>query len=623
MKQKKLIGIPVILALTLVTTGCPEEAPEGQTGQNGQTVENVDKLASEPDSGPAPDAPTLNPDIVNPKVENAPTGKYGGNLSLYAYDDPKTFNPTLVVDGTSQRFLAYCFDGLVDEDGVTFEIEPALAESWEIADDQKSYVFKLREGVKWHDGKPFTADDVVFTWMKVLPNPDIPWDSRDVIKVDGKLPIVTKIDAHTVKFELPKPFAPFMRQGVGLTILPKHIFEPWLAKGPNGKVLATSKWGVDADVKTIIGTGPFKFKSYAPGQRLILERNPDYYRVNRHKQPLPYVDTLTVPFMKNLDRAILAFNAGETDQQWLPGKDVAYMKPKEEEGNFKIVNVGPDFRTSYLTFNLNPGKNAQGKPYVTPYKLKWFADTRFRQAISYGLDRQGIIQNVYRQLAVEQNSPIFQKSPFYDPTTPAYSLDREKAMALLTEAGFKLNDGVLKDAEGHEVKFEMLLDTGSKEGELQANMIKQDLKKLGIEVKIQPVTFNVKIARSHETKDWECLMGAWGAGVEPHGVAHLWQSNGQAHIFNLNPSEKPHAKPAYAWEKRIDELFLEGALTLDEGKRKAIYNEFQQIVGKEQPMIFLPVFYYTVALRNSVGNWNPSAYSTLGASWNAYELYKK
>jgi peptide/nickel transport system substrate-binding protein len=607
----------------LVLTGCVEDVPK--EGQQAATTEKAASAAPEaPDSGPAANAPKLDPGLLTPKVEDAPTGKYGGKVTLPAYDDPKTFNPPLVIDGESGRYLSFVFEGLVGERGDTFEVEPTLAESWTVGADQKSYIFKLRKGLKWHDGKPLTADDVVFTWMTVLPDLGIPWDARDIVKVEGKLPVVTKIDAETVKFELPKPFAPFLRQGATLQILPKHIYGAFVSgKGKDGKPLANYKWGIDTDVKSIVGNGPYMFDSYTAGERIIFKRNPYYYRVNRHKQPLPYVDQVVFPFLKNLDTAILKFKAGETDTQWLPGKDFSYMKPQEKQGNFTIVNAGPAMRTTYITFNLNPGKNKAGKPLVEPYKHEWFADARFRKAISSAIDRDGIIKNVYRGLAVSQFSPIVPKSPYFDPTTPETAHDPQKAMALLTEAGFKKDGDVLKDAGGHPVRFTMLIDTGFKEGELQANMMREDLSKLGIQMKIQPVTFNVKIAQTHESKDWEAHMGSWGGSIEPHGVAHLWQSHGASHVFNLNPSETPRANPTYPWEKRIDTLFAEAAQTLDEDKRKKLYGEFQHIVAEEQPKIFLPVYYYTVAVRNTVGNVKPSPYSVYATFWNSYELYRK
>jgi peptide/nickel transport system substrate-binding protein len=602
---RKLIGIPVSLAVALMATGCVEEIPK-DLGKKKPTEARSQTAVEEVDTGPAANAPKADPRILDPKIEEAPTGKYGGTLFLPAYDDPKTFNPTLVSDSTSGRFLAYTFDGLVEENGITFEVEPVLAKSWEIAKDNKTYTVKLRRGVTWHDGKPFTADDVIFTWMTVLPNLDIPWPERDNLKVDNQLPVVTKIDDFTVQFKLARPFAPFL-SGMALPILPKHIWGPWITtKAKDGKPVALTKWGVDAKITDIVGTGPWIFENYRPGERITLKRNPNYFRFNQHKQPLPYLDRISVPFLKTLDTAILKFKSGETDSQWMPGKDYAYMKPLEREGRFKIINAGPDFRTSYMAFNLHPGKNKDGKPFVDPVKLKWFQDRRFRQAVSHAINRGAIIKAIYRGLAVPQDSPVFQKSPFFDPTVPTVDFDLKKAAALLAEAGFVKKGDQLYDKDGHPVKFSFMHQVGSKEGEMETTMIKKDLAQLGIKIQTQGVTFNVHIARVHESKDWESHMGAWGAGVDPHGVNALWKSNGQYHFFNLNPQDQPIANPTYEWEKR-----------------KKIYNEFQHIVAKEQILIHLPVFFYTVAIRDNVGNAQPSAYSSLGSSWNSYELYKK
>jgi peptide/nickel transport system substrate-binding protein len=619
-----LMGSLLAAAVAASLAGCPEEA-EDQAKSTGAASAAPSAVASEAaDTGPAPNAPALVAGLTEPCIEPMPTGKYGGQMIAGAYEDPKTFNPTLVTDSVSARFVTYLFEALCEEDATTYEVEPILASRWEVSPDGRQYTFYIRKGVQWHDGKPLTAKDVVFTYGEVLSNPDIPWDSRDTLKIDGQLPTVVAKDDHTVVFTLSKPFAPFMRTASSLPILPEHVFGPWVrTKGPNGKPLANSKWGVDSDPRQIVGSGAWIVESYQPGQRIIFKRNPRYFRTNRHKQPLPYMDRLVVPFLKNLEAAILKFKAGETDAQWLPGKDFAYMKPLEAQGNFTIVNGGPDFRTSYFAFNLNPGKNKEGKPFVDPVKLKWFQDARFRRAVSYAIDREAIIKNVFRGMAAQQNSPIFQKSPFYDASVPTYALDVQKAEALLAEAGFKKNGKVLQDAAGHPVEFTLLHQVGSKDSELEANMIIQDLDKLGIKMKMQSVTFNVHLARTHETKDWDAVIGAWGAGIEPHGVAHLWTSNGQAHFFNLNPAPQPHADPTYPWEKRIDQLFAEGSLATNEARRKAIYAEFQQIVTKEQVMIFLPVFNYTVAVRNSLGNTRPNPYNPLGISWNAWEIYRR
>lgn len=635
MRRRDLASVSGLLAAACLLSACPEgpdleaekaaQAAAVEAAKQPKRPDPIYEADKQPDLGPDPSRPKAPATLLDPCVEPLPGGRFGGALSFGAYEDPKTFNPTLAHDSVSARFVSYFFDGLAEEDGITYEVEPILAKSWDISPDGKVYTFHLRRGVTWQDGKPFTSKDVVFTWGEVMGNPDIPWDTRDTVKVEGVLPKVEAVDAHTVRFTLPKAFAPFLRTAAtAVPILPEHVYGPWAReKGSDGKPVANTKWGVDCDPKTIVGTGPWMVESYKPGERIVLKRNPNYFRVTRHGQALPYLDRMNVPFLKNVETAILKFQAGETDAQWFPGKSFGVMKPLEKSMGFHLVDGGPDFRTSYMVFNLNPGVGKDGKPLVNPVRLKWFQDRRFRQAIAYAADREAVIKNVYRGLATEQNSPIFQKSPFFAQGLPQYPHDPAKAEALFQEMGFQKRDGKQYDAEGHLVEFEILKDVGSAEADLEFNLFKGDLEKVGVTVKVVPVTFNVKISRTHESKDWECIGGAWGAGIEPHGVSHLWMSHGQAHIFNLNPAEKRHAHPTYPWEKEIDDLYEQGAATVDEAKRKEIYRRFQELVMKEAVMIFRPVFSYTVGVRNRVGNARPSPYSSLGSTWNSWELYKK
>lgn len=574
---------------------------------------------------PAPDAPPLAESMSQPKREDAPTGRYGGTLNLAAYDAPKTFNPTLANDAASSRVLAYLFDGLVEEDGLSYEVEPLLAESWRLSADGKRYTFTLRPGLKWHDGKPLTADDVVFTVMTVLRHPDVPWEARHALRVNGQLPTATRLDALTVAFDLPAPFAPFLRAiaGAGLPILPKHLFGPWMKADADGKPIANGRWGVETLPASVVGSGPFMLSGYKPGVAVEFKRNPHYFRVNRHNQPLPYLERLVLTVKPGLAGAIAGFTGGHTDMQWLPAQAVTTLEAKAKAGRFTLHDAGPDFRISYLTFNLNAGRDAVGKPLVDPVKLKWFADARFRRAIAYAIDREALVKDVYHGRAVQQPSPVFQKSPYFDPTAPAYALDRAKAAALLKEAGFTRKGARLHDRSGNPVSFTLLYETGATETQAQIERLKQDLGAIGVALKAEGVPFKAKLDRTYRKRDWESQIGAWSAGIEPHAGAQLWMSNGLAHILNLNPAAAPHQKPTYAWEKRVDQLFAQGVATLDEAQRKKVYVEFQRLVGAEQPMIFLPVFRYTVAVRDDLGNARPSAYSPLGASWNSYELYKR
>ena len=576
--------------------------------------------ASAPKGGDAP-VPAIT--TTEPKVQPGTIGKYGGTIHLPAYEDPKTLNPALVTDSTSARFVAYTFEGLVELHPFTFQIEPALASSWSVSEDKKTYTFKLRKGLQWSDGQPLTADDVVFTFNDVIANRKIPTDTRDTIQVDGQLPTVKKVDDGTVEISTPKPFQPFLRLIGGVPILPKHALASTVTEtDKTGAPKFNQTWALDADITKIVSNGPWIYESYMPAQRMVFKRNPNYWRVNEQNQPLPYFDRLDVAFLKNVDTALLKFQAGETDAQWLRGKDYPLMKPLEQQQNFTIVNGGPDWRLSYFELNINDRKNAQGKPFVDPVKSAWLRDVRFRRALAHALDRESIKKLVLRNMGVEQNSPIFQKSPYYSPDANVmYPFDLAKAEALLTEAGFKkAADGILRDAKGNPVKLEMVMETGSPEGEQEANIWKTDLKKLGIDLKLSPMTFNSKLDRLQNTRDWEITMGAFGAGPDPFDASNLWKSSGQAHSFNHDPKTTKAYTP---WEARIDEILADASTNFDEERRKALYGEFQKIVTEESVLIYRPVFLYTVAVRNNLGNAQPSPYSSLGSSWNSWELYRK
>jgi peptide/nickel transport system substrate-binding protein len=576
--------------------------------------------ASAPKGAEAPVPAITTPE---PKVQPGTIGKYGGTLHMPAYEDPKTLNPALVTDSTSARFVSYTFEGLVELHPFTFQIEPALASSWSVSEDKKTYTFKLRKGVQWSDGTPLTADDVVFTFNDVIANEKIPTDTRDTIEVDGKLPEVKKVDDTTVAITTPKPFQPFLRLIGGVPILPKHALAKTVTQtDKTGAPVFNQTWALDADITQIVSNGPWIYESYQPAQRMVFKRNPNYWRVNEQNQPLPYFDRLDVAFLKNVDTALLKFQAGETDAQWLRGKDYPLMKPLEQKQNFTIVNGGPDWRLSYFELNINDRKNAQGKPYVDPVKSAWLRDVRFRRALAHALDRDSIKKNVLRNMGVEQNSPVFQKSPYFSPDANVmYPYDLAKAEALLTEAGFKkAADGMLRDAKGNPVKLEMIMETGSPEGEQEANIWKTDLKKLGIDLKLSPMTFNSKLDRLQNTRDWEITMGAFGAGPDPFDASNLWKSSGHAHSFNHDPKT---AKAHTAWEARIDEILADASTNFDEDRRKSLYSEFQKILTEESVLIYRPVFLYTVAVRNNLGNAQPSPYSSLGSSWNSWELYRK
>ena len=265
----------------------------------------------------------------------------------------------------------------------------------------------MRHGIKWSDGKPITADDVVFTWRDIIFAGLGNTSTRDSIIIDGQLPTVEKIDNYTVKFTTPKPFAPFIRM-LSTPIAPKHIFEPAAKKGAEyfDGFLSTN-----TNPKDFVISGAFKLKEYVPAQRVVYERNPNYYIINTKNEKLPYLDRLVYLIVGDLNNEVLKFEARELDTISLQGSKVARYKAMEEHSDYTLHNLGPDTGTMYLALNLNDRKNNDGKYYVDPKKQEWFKDINFRKAVDLAVDRKNIVLNIANGIG----APLFTAESLSNP----------------------------------------------------------------------------------------------------------------------------------------------------------------------------------------------------------------
>ena len=274
------------------------------------------------------------------------TGKRGGALTLATISDPLTFNLAVANDASSSGVLGYLFEGLTETSWLTDEVEPALAESWEHSEDGLTWTFNLRRDVQWHDGQPFTAHDVDFTFNKIIYNDDIPASSRPAFTfrymeggewTQGKM-TVTALDDYTVFCELPVSFAPFLRS-MGTAIYPKHILEQYVDDG----TFATT-WDISTDPAEIIGTGPFTISLYAPDERVVLKRNPDYWLKDSDENGLPYLDEIIHIIVPDLETELIKFRAGETDVHGVLGEEFAALEPLQEDGKLHHPQARSRFR---------------------------------------------------------------------------------------------------------------------------------------------------------------------------------------------------------------------------------------------------------------------------------------
>ncbi len=531
---------------------------------------------------------------VDVKDFNPVIGKEGGIIKSSLAGDAKTFNPVMAQETTSTAVIGRLFNGLTKTNVKTLLPEPDLAERWERDKTGTKWRFFLRKDAKWFDGKPVTADDVVFTYNEIYYNDKIPSSSKDVLIIEGKKFIVRKIDDKTVEFIIPKPFAPFLN-AVGQPILPKHVLEKYVKNGT-----FTSVWGVNTDPKDLIGTGPYRLVSYTVGQSAVYERNPFYWEKDKIGQKVPYVPKIKSQIIGDPDVRLIKFISGETDYYGVRATDLTELIPKSKKLDFTIYNLGATPSTLFVVFNQNP------RSPIPKYKLKWFQNKKFRQAISYATDRKGIINIAYNGLAypiytavTPANRRLFDENYY-----PKYPYNLKKAEELLKEIGFKKGkDGFLYDKEGHKLEFTLITNSGAKERETIGNILKDDLKRIGVEVNFQAIDFNNLVSKLMSSFDFEAVIIGLTGSMDPYFGQNVWLSSGHLHMWN--PNQK---KPATEWEAKIDKLFQKAAVELDPKKRDKLYKEAFKILGEEQPMVFIVAPEELIAVRNKLKNVFPTVW---------------
>ncbi|UKO96305.1 ABC transporter substrate-binding protein [Nostoc sp. UHCC 0870] len=538
--------------------------------------------------------------------------------------DPKTFN--LALSQESPNIFGLTYEGLINQNPITGKVEPALAESWQISEDRLRFTFTLRPGLKWSDGKPLTAEDVVFTYNDIYFNEAIPTDTRDGFRigVNRKLPTVKKIDDRRVEFTLPEPFRPFLLNA-GTPILPAHALKGFVKqKNQDGKPIFLSKWGVDTPPEQIIVNGPYKLERYDTSERVVFRRNPYYWRKSPQGQPQPYIERIVWQIVENTDTSLLQFRSGGLDSVGVTAEYFSLLKKQEKQGNFKIYGREPGTGTNFILFNLNKGRR-DGKPLVDPIKSRWFNTVEFRQAVAYAIDRQTMINNTFRGLGEPQNSPITVQSPYYispQENLRTYDYNPEKAKQLLKKAGFKYNEqGQLLDAEGNRVRFTLLTNSGNKIREAIGSQIKQNLAVIGMQVDFTPLAWNTYTDKLANTLDWEASLLGLTGGLEPNDGANVWSPDGGLHMFNQKPQpgQKPiEGREVAPWEEEIGRLYVQAAQEFDEAKVKEIYAQTQRITQEYLPFIYLVNPLAMTAVRDRFSGIKFSALG--GAFWNLYEI---
>ncbi|CCY24484.1 aBC-type dipeptide transport system periplasmic component [Brachyspira sp. CAG:484] len=608
MKKAGYVILSLIIIAFLLKSCVNIDSPEVQRPKNEQ--QKTEETINYPD-----DAKTVTINGVDYLQTQAPVGKFGGTLVASTIGEgPKTFNPFNSKDNISSLMSEIMYDGLLTTHPVTGQPIPKLAKDFSV--NGNDYIIHLRKGIKWSDGKPITADDVVFTWQNIIFDGYGNTSIRDSIVVDGKLPTVKKIDDYTVEFKTPQPFAPFIRM-LSSPIAPKHIFMPAVKKG---KSYFETFLSTNTNPKNFVTSGAFKLKEYVPAQRVVFERNPDYYVINTRDEKLPYLDKLVYLIVGDINNEVLKFEGGELDTIGLQGANVARFKEQEKHSDFTVYNLGPDTGTMFLSVNLNNRKNDDGKYNVELKKQRWFQDKNFRQAVDYAIDRKNMVLNIANGLGAPLYTAESLNSIFLNKNLKAYDKDLNKSKEMLQKSGYRWDKkGHLLDKYGNHVEFDLYTNAGNTEREAIGVMVKQDLEDLGMKVNFKPIEFNSLVNKLVNTLDWDMvIMGLTGSPLEPNGGKNVWMSNGTLHMFNQRPANYTK-DDRYVWEKQIDDLYIKGALATDFEARKKFYDEYQAIAYDEKPFVYIYSPIRIAAMRNKFKNIFPTSLG--GITHNIEEIY--
>lgn len=495
---------------------------------------------------------------------------YGDTLVEGSIGEATNLIPLLTSDAASQEIAGLIYNGLVKYDK-NVNVVGDLAESWEIGHAGLQITFKLRRGVKWQDGHPFTARDVLFGFQTIT-NPKTPTAYAEDFR---QVKTAEVLDDYTFRVTYDKPFAPALTSWGNLVVLPKHLLE--------GKDITKSELG-----RNPVGMGPYRFREWISRDRVLLDANPDYF------EGRPYIDRYVVRVIPDLATMFLELKSGGLDLMDLTPTQYRRQTnaPFFQENFHKYLY--PANAYTYLGYNLLDPK---------------FKDKRVRQAISYAIDKEEIIKVVLLGLGVPATGPYKPGLWSYNPNVKKYPYDPAKAMALLKQAGWedRNGDGVL-EKDGKPFEFTVITNEGNPLRQRTAVIIQERLKKIGIRMKIRVIEWSAFINEFIDKKDFEATILGWTTGFDPDQY-DIWHSS------KTGPKELnfiSYKNPA------VDDLLEQGRRTFDQEQRKAYYFRLQEILAEDQPYTFL---YVPEALPIVSSRFRGIEPSPLGISYNLYQWY--
>ena len=509
--------------------------------------------------------------ILNISYDGWQNGTRGGRFVMSTFVEPKSFNGIVAKEVSTTDITDRLYSSAVRRNQMTLEWEPELAESWQISEDQQSITFTLRPNLVWSDGDDLTAHDFVFAVNEIYFNEDVETSVRDGLMVGDEPSVWEVIDERTFKISLPSVYAGIFELSSAAP-LPMHIFAPLIEE--QGAAAVNSFWSVDTDVTAIPSSGPFVITGYVPAQRVILQRNPNYYERDAAGVQLPYIDEFVLEIVEDQDTQLAKFRAGELDLLEARGEDVSVLLENKDELGIELYSVGPAFSTQFITFNQNPIEGDEDVG-IAPPQLDWLSNTAFRQAMAHLIDRQTIIDNVYFGFAYAQYSFIPSVSPYYWQEAPmaAFGYNPERAKELLDSIDYldRDGDGWREDPAGNRIQLTLNTNAGNREREAIGGIFAQEAQAIGIDITFKPEDFNSLVTKLVATYDWEMILIGLTGSIDPIGGQNVYPSSGNLHMIEPNQTS-----PRREWEQIVDAAWDEANLTTDEEQRKRGFRTAQE-----------------------------------------------
>ncbi len=497
-----------------------------------------------------------------------PAARWGGELHFALHSDPKTFDPLLSADQSSELCIRLQHDRLLRMNRKTRKFEPGLAESWKILEQGRKIVLQLRKGVQFSDGSPFTAKDVIHTIQRLI-DPAVNSPKSGAFRPEQGKVTVEALSGDRVAVTFP-------------TVVPS--IETEVGELP---ILSAS-----GDIK--LGLGPFKLQEYKAASHLNLVRNPFYWRMDGGRR-LPHVDSLRIDILSNADIELERFRRGEL--QLIESIDPLSFEQLSKDMPGEAIDVGPSFDVEFAWFNQAPDAP------IAPHKLTWFQSRNFRRAISFAIHRNDIVRLVFQNratVAAGLMSPA--NKQWFKPGLAPHAFDLAQAKKLLQQDGFRWRGETLVDKTGRAVEFSLITNANNKTRSRIASLLQQDLAKLGVKITIATFDFPSLVERIGRTNNYDmCLLGFVNVSPDPMGLMNMLLSSGPQHMWN--PARR---KPATAWESEIDKSMQAQASTADYKKRRGAFERVQQILADESPVLFLAHRNTLVAASKRLGNLEPS-----------------